>query len=94
MTEEGLIEESIPTDSVEITQELKTPEEIEQSILAAYDSVDLIKKLELLEEPTQADVDSILRNRQHITIMSGMEWFVSALTPEQLEELNSYKAVE
>lgn len=94
MTEEGLIEESIPTDSVEITQELKTPEEIEQSILAAYDSVDLIKKLELLEEPTQADVDSILRNRQHITIMSGMEWFVSALTPEQLEELNSYKAVK
>ena len=94
MTEEGLIEESILTDSVEVTQELKTPEEVERSISAAYDSVDLIKKLELLEDPTQADVDSILRNRRHITIMLGMEWFVSALTPEQLEELSNYKAVE
>lgn len=94
MTEEGLIQESILTNSVEVTQELKTPEEVAQSISAAYDSVDLIKKLELLEEPTQADVDCILRNRQHITIMLGKEWFVSALTPEQLEELSNYKAVE
>lgn len=94
MTEEGLIEESIPANSVEVTQELKTPEEVAQSISAAYDSVDLIKKLELLEEPTQSEVDCILRNRQHITIMLGKEWFVSALTPEQLEELSNYKAVE
>jgi hypothetical protein len=62
-------------------------EEIVQSISAVYDSVGLIKQLEILEEPTQLEVDSILRNKKHITIMLEKEWFSSSLTPEQLAEL-------
>ena len=70
---------------------MNTQEEIGQSILAAYDSVYLIRQLELLEEHTQLQLDSILRNRQHIAIMLEKDWFSSALTPEQLIELTENK---
>jgi len=68
-----------------------TEEEITKSILSAYDSVNLINELELLEEPEQADIDTIERNKKHITIMLEIEWFSSALTVEQLDELTLYK---
>ena len=45
-----------------------TEEEIKKSVLSAYDSVNLINELELLEEPEQADIDTIERNKKHITI--------------------------
>lgn len=68
-----------------------TEEEIKKSVLSAYDSVNLINELELLEEPEQADIDTIERNKKHITIMLEIEWFSSALTIEQLDELTLYK---
>ena len=68
-----------------------TEEEIKKSVLSAYDSVNLINELELLEEPEQADIDTIERNKKHVTIMLEIEWFSSALTIEQLDELTLYK---
>jgi hypothetical protein len=68
-----------------------TEEEIKKSVLSAYDSVNLINELELLEQPEQADIDTIERNKKHITIMLEIEWFSSALTIEQLDELTLYK---
>ena len=68
-----------------------TEEEIKKSVLSAYDSVNLINELELLEEPEQADIDTIERNKKHVTIMLEIEWFNSALTIEQLDELTLYK---
>ena len=68
-----------------------TEEEIKKSVLSAYDSVNLINELELLEEPEQANIDTIERNKKHITIMLEIEWFSSALTIEQLDELTLYK---
>jgi len=68
-----------------------TEEEITKSVLSAYDSVNLINELKLLEEPEQADIDTIERNKKHITIMLEIEWFSSALTVEQLDELTLYK---
>lgn len=68
-----------------------TEEEIKKSVLSAYDSVNLINELELLEEPEQDDIDTIERNKKHITIMLEIEWFSGALTIEQLDELTLYK---
>ena len=68
-----------------------TEEEITKSVLSAYDSVNLIDQLELLEEPEQVDIDTIERNKKHITIMLEIEWFSGALTIEQLDELTLYK---
>ena len=68
-----------------------TEEEIKKSVLSAYDSVNLINELELLEEPEQANIDTIERNKKHITIMLEIEWFSGALTIEQLDELTLYK---
>lgn len=59
-----------------------TPEQIAQSVSAAFDSVDLIN---LNEDETV----TIERNVEHLRIMMGYEWFASALTPEQTEQINA-----
>lgn len=64
-----------------------TQEQIEHSILATYDSVNLINELNSKETKTEEDLDSVKRNKEHIKIMLGKDWFVSALTPEQKLEL-------
>jgi valyl-tRNA synthetase len=64
-----------------------TQEQIERSVSASYDSVNLINELNLKETKTEEDLDSIDRNKEHIKIMLSKDWFVSALTPEQKSEL-------
>jgi hypothetical protein len=59
-----------------------TPEQIAQSVNAAFDSVDLINR-------NEDDADTIQRNIQHLHIMMEKEWFASALTTEQLEQINN-----
>jgi len=60
---------------------------VEKSISAAYDSVSLINKLNLLEELSDDDTDRLSRNKEHIKIMLSKEWFYNALTEEQKIEL-------
>ena len=64
-----------------------TQEQIEKSILAAYDSVNLINELNSKESKTEEDLESIVRNKEHIKIMLDKDYFVSALTAEQKLEL-------
>lgn len=59
-----------------------TPEQIVQSVSAAFDSVDLINR-------NEDDAATIERNVEHLRVMMGKEWFVSALTTEQLEQINA-----
>jgi hypothetical protein len=59
-----------------------TPEIIESSIHAAFDSVNLINDL-ILYEPTDADEEKLLRNVNHLKIMIIKEWFISNLTDDQ-----------
>lgn len=66
-----------------------TQEEIEQSISAAFDSVILIKQLNLIVDKTDDDLAILDRNIRHIEIMLNKDWFVSSLTSEQLAELNT-----
>lgn len=59
-----------------------TQEQIAQSVSAAFDSVDLINR-------NEEDSVTIERNVEHLRIMMGFEWFASALTPEQTEQINT-----
>jgi hypothetical protein len=64
-----------------------TQEEIQNSINAAYDSVNLINKLNLIEELSDEQKDTLDRNKEHLKIMLAKEWFFVALTEEQKVEL-------
>ena len=66
-----------------------TQEEIQNSVNAAYDSVNLINELNLLEELSNEEKDTLSRNKEHIKIMLTKDWFFNALTEEQKVELSS-----
>lgn len=59
-----------------------TQEQIAQSVSAAFDSVDLINL-------NEDDAATIERNVEHLCIMMGKEWFVEALTVEQILQINT-----
>jgi hypothetical protein len=69
-----------------------TQEQIQSSILAAYDSVNLINELQVKETLTEEEVDTLQRNKTHISIMLEKEWFFSELTEEQVIELQNLTA--
>ena len=66
-----------------------TPEQVAQSVTAAYDSVNLINTLKVKDSLTEAEQDTLNRNIEHIRIMMGKVWFVEGLTPEQVTELQA-----
>lgn len=59
-----------------------TQEQIAQDVSAAFDSVDLINR-------NEDDAVTIERNVEHLRIMMGYDWFASALTAEQAEQINA-----
>jgi|APFre7841882793_1041355.scaffolds.fasta_scaffold07643_2 hypothetical protein len=65
-----------------------TPEEIQRHIAAAFDSVDLINKLNELESLTEEQVSTKERNVEHLQIMMAKEWFANGLTEEQTTIIN------
>lgn len=76
----------------EIKEPAITAEQAAKSVSAAYDSVNLIAELKAKESLTEEEVDRLDRNKKHIEIMLGKEWFVKALTVEQKAELVSINA--
>lgn len=73
-------------------EEIKlTPQEVQQSISAAYDSVKLINDLKLKSDLSEQELDMLERNQQHIGIMLAKDWFVEGLTETQKTELNLLK---
>jgi hypothetical protein len=77
--------------SVEILKEEVTAEQVAKSVLAAYDSVNLINELRAKAQLTEDEQDTLTRNVDHIAIMLGKEWFATALTPAQKSELEAIK---
>ena len=65
-----------------------TPEQIAQSVSAAFDSVNLINRNKEDDEE-KIDEERIERNVEHLRIMMKFEWFASALTEEQSEQINT-----
>lgn len=66
-----------------------TQEQINQCINAAFDSVNLINKLDEMIELTDEELASKNRNIDHLKVMMSKEWFVSALTSEQKVEIEN-----
>ncbi len=77
--------------SVEQFKEEVTAEQATNSVLAAYDSVNLIAELRVKTELSEEETATLARNVEHIAIMLGKEWFVAALTLEQKTELEAIK---
>jgi hypothetical protein len=69
-------------------QELTT-EQVYRSVLAAYDSVVIINDLKYKDNKTKEEEDVLYRNEEHIRIMMSKDWFVQALTDDQLKELQA-----
>lgn len=65
-----------------------TPEQIEKSVTAAFDSVTLINELNLLSALSEEEQATKERNIEHLKIMTAKEWFASALTEEQTSIIN------
>ena len=66
-----------------------TQEEITKSVTAAYDSVTLINDLLAKSSLTEEETATLARNKEHLAIMLGKEWFVGALNSEQKTELEA-----
>ena len=73
--------------SVEQFKEEVTAEQAAKSVLAAYDSVNLIAELKRKRTLSEEETATLTRNVEHISIMLGKEWFATALTPAQKTEL-------
>jgi hypothetical protein len=68
--------------------ETPTPEQIQQHISAAFDSVNLINN-EITQEATSNRKDTVKRNIQHLEIMMGKEWFEAGCTEQQVTDINT-----
>lgn len=66
-----------------------TSEELAKHISAAFDSVDLINELVVKPQQEEGDAETMDRNVEHLKIMMAYEWFASALTEEQANQINA-----
>ena len=66
-----------------------TQEKISKSVLAAYDSVNLINELKAKSSLTEEETKILSRNQEHIRVMMTKNWFSAALTNEQIVELQA-----
>jgi hypothetical protein len=65
-----------------------TAEQKQKSVLASYDSLNLITELRAKENLTDEEKEALKRNEQHIRIMLTNDWFTDELTAEQKTELS------
>jgi hypothetical protein len=68
-----------------------TQEQIQGSVRAAFDSVNLINE-QILLPLTDETSDSVDRNYRHLQVMLSKEWFSEALTTEQRDAID--KSIE
>ena len=61
---------------------MENTEDIQASVSAAFDSVTVIND-------STSDADTIARNKEHLTIMLGKDYFLEALTEVQATELQT-----
>jgi len=71
-----------------INPEEQTPEQVQKSISAAFDSVNLINQLNA-PALTEEEQDRVNRNVEHLRIMLEKDWFSDALTEQQKNDINS-----
>ena len=72
-----------------INPEEQTPEQVQKSISAAFDSVNLINQLKAQPSLTEEEQDRVNRNVEHLRIMLAKEWFSEGLTEQQKNDIDS-----
>ena len=72
-----------------INTEEQTPAQVQRSISAAFDSVNLINELKSDPSLTEEEQDRLNRNVEHLRIMLAKEWFSEGLTEQQRIDINS-----
>lgn len=73
----------------QIPQIEMTEEQIQRSISAAFDSVNLINELKTKPSLTEEEKSRLDRNKEHLTIMLGKDWFEAGLTEQQKTDINT-----
>lgn len=73
------------TPQIEITEE----DQIQSSISAAFDSVNLINELKTKPSLTEEEQSRLDRNKEHLIIMLGKDWFEAGLTEQQKTDINT-----
>jgi len=71
-----------------IILEDRTPEQVRQSITAAFDSVNLINQI-ILQTATERIKKLVTRNESHLSLMLTKNWFAEGLTPTEKVEIES-----
>lgn len=69
-------------------EETQTPEQVQQHINAAFDSVNLIND-EITKEVTDNRKDTVKRNVQHLELMIAKDWFAAGCTEQQVTDINA-----
>ena len=69
-------------------EETQTPEQVQQHISAAFDSVNLIND-EITKEVTDNRKDNVKRNVQHLELMIAKDWFATGCTAQQVTDINA-----
>ena len=72
-----------------IKPEEQTPEQVQRSISAAFDSVNLINQLKAQPSLTEEEQDRLNRNVEHLRIMLAKEWFSEGLTEQQTIDIDA-----
>lgn len=72
-----------------INPEEQTPEQVQRSISAAFDSVNLINELKSNPSLTEEEQDRLNRNVEHLRIMLAKEWFSEGLTEQQTIDIDA-----
>ena len=74
-------------------EETKTQEEVQSSISAAFDSVNLINGIvdgsQMTNESTSEKQDTVDRNVAHLEIMEAKTWFSDGLTDQQETDIDA-----
>jgi hypothetical protein len=72
-----------------INPEEQTPEQVQRSIYAAFDPVNLINQLKAQPSLTEEEQDRLNRNVEHLRIMLAKEWFSEGLTEQQTIDIDA-----
>lgn len=65
-----------------------TPEEVQNHIKAAFDSVNLINEV-VTKPATDETKANVKRNYEHLEVMLAKTWFSEGLTPTQKTDIDS-----
>lgn len=66
-----------------------TEDQTQRSISSAFDSVNLVNELKTKTSLTEEEQGRLDRNKEHLTIMLGKDWFEAGLTEQQKTDINT-----